>query len=110
MLVLENGRFLEADDVRKYLKEYRAAGQSDRNLPIPLGKSVEQAERELILRALLDIKGGMLELKILTEHSDASRMHAIKPPAAQTGAVSWHDGAEADRRGAGTWRQPPWPR
>jgi DNA-binding NtrC family response regulator len=68
MLVLENGRYLEADDVKKYLKEYRS-GQQERNLPIPLGKSVEQAERELILRALLDIKGGMLELKsMLLDH------------------------------------------
>ena len=68
MLVLENGRYLEADDVKKYLKEYRSS-QQDRNLPIPFGKSVEQAERELILRALLDIKGGMLELKsILLDH------------------------------------------
>ncbi len=87
MLVLENGRFLEAEDVKKYLKEYRAVGQSDRNLPIPLGKSVEQAERELILRALLDIKGGLLELKsILTEHiqnAEAAQAYASEPPATQ---------------------------
>ena len=87
MLVLENGRFLEAEDVRKYLKDYRAAGQSDRNLPIPLGKSVEQAERELILRALLDIKGGLLELKsILTEHiqnAEATHAYVSEPPSTQ---------------------------
>jgi DNA-binding NtrC family response regulator len=92
MLVLENGRFLEAEDVRKYLKEYRAAGQSDRNLPIPLGKSVEQAERELILRALLDIKGGMLELKsILTEHiqnAEASHAYLTDPPSTQAEPAS----------------------
>ncbi len=62
MLVLESGRYLEPQDVRKYLKEYRAAGD-DRQLPVPLGKSVEQAERELILRALLDIKGNLMELR-----------------------------------------------
>lgn len=90
MLVLENGRFLEAEDVKKYLKEYRVAGQSERNLPIPLGKSVEQAERELILRALLDIKGGLLELKsILTEHiqnAEAAQAYASEPPATQSQA------------------------
>ncbi len=90
MLVLENGRFLEAEDVKKYLKEYRAAGQSERNLPIPLGKSVEQAERELILRALLAIKGGLVELKnILMEHiQNAESAHTVitEPPATQGGA------------------------
>ncbi len=62
MLVLESGKYLQPDDVRKYLKEYRVAGD-DRQLPVPLGKSVEQAERELILRALLDIKGNLMELR-----------------------------------------------
>ena len=81
--------FLEADDVKKYLKEHRA-GQSDRNLPIPLGKSVEQAERELILRALLDIKGGLIDLKnILTDHiqnAEAAQAAVTEPPATQAQA------------------------
>jgi len=69
MLVLEGGKYLDADDVRKYLKDLRTAPE-DRNLPVPMGKSVEQAERELILRALLDIKGNIMELKnLLTEQS-----------------------------------------
>jgi DNA-binding NtrC family response regulator len=63
MVVLEGGRHLDVDDVKKYLKEYRTA--EDRNLPVPVGLSVEQAERELILRALLDIKGNIIELKNL---------------------------------------------
>ena len=62
MLVIEGGRYLEASDVRKYLKGYRDTTE-DRNLPVHLGRSVEQAERELILRALLDIKGNILDLK-----------------------------------------------
>jgi DNA-binding NtrC family response regulator len=62
MIVLESGKYLQPDDVRKYLKEYRVGGE-DRQLPVPLGKSVEQAERELILRALLDIKGNLMELR-----------------------------------------------
>jgi DNA-binding NtrC family response regulator len=64
MLVLERGKKIDAYDVRKYLKGYRDV-QEDRNLPVPLGRSVEQAERELILRALLDIKGNILDLKNL---------------------------------------------
>ena len=68
MLIIERGRFIEVEDVQKYLKEYRHVVE-DRNLPVPFGKSVEQAERELILRALLDIKGNIIELKnVLAEH------------------------------------------
>jgi len=65
MLVLEGGKFIEADVARKYLRE-------ERHLPVPVGKSVEQAERELILRALLDIKGNIMELKnIIVEQAQA---------------------------------------
>lgn len=63
MLILENGKYIEADHIRKYLKEFKAAAIEDRNLPVHIGKSVEQAERELILRALLDIKSNILELR-----------------------------------------------
>lgn len=63
MLILENGKYIEADHIRKYLKEFKAAAVEDRNLPVHIGKSVEQAERELILRALLDIKSNILELR-----------------------------------------------
>jgi transcriptional regulator with PAS, ATPase and Fis domain len=64
MLVIENGKRLESSDVKKYLKEYREVTE-ERNLPVHLGRSVEQAERELILRALLDIKGNILDLRNL---------------------------------------------
>jgi len=62
LLVLEGGKFIDAGVAQKYLKEYRVK-QEERHLPVPVGKSVEQAERELILRALLDIKGNIMELK-----------------------------------------------
>lgn len=62
MLVLENGRRMHADDVRKYLKEYHVPG-TDRNLPVIMNKTVEQAERELIYRALVDLKGSIIELR-----------------------------------------------
>jgi DNA-binding NtrC family response regulator len=61
LLVLGKGRIVTAEDVRPYLKERMSP--DDRNLPVPLAKSVEQAERELILRALLDIKGNLLEVR-----------------------------------------------
>jgi DNA-binding NtrC family response regulator len=71
MIVLEQGRELDAPDVRRYLKDEPGVA-NERNLPIHLSKSVEQAERELILRALLDIKGNLLELKSLVEEQRQS--------------------------------------
>ena len=62
MLVLTNGRRLTADDVRKNLKEYQGP-VIERNLPVIANKTVEQAERELIYRALVELKGSILELR-----------------------------------------------
>ncbi|MEX2090370.1 MAG: sigma-54 dependent transcriptional regulator [Bacteroidota bacterium] len=64
MLVLENGRRMDADTVRKYLKEYHVPVM-ERNLPVVMNKTVEQAERELIYRALVDLKGSIIELREL---------------------------------------------
>jgi DNA-binding NtrC family response regulator len=64
LLVLEHGREIHAEDVRKYLRDEKHM-MDDRSLPVPVGRSVEQAERELILRALLDIKGNIVELRNL---------------------------------------------
>ena len=65
MIVLERGRKIKEDIVRRYLNTVRMM-PDERNLPVHVaGKSVEQAERELILRALLDIKTNLLELKDL---------------------------------------------
>jgi len=66
VLVLGKGKFITADDLRSRLKDQVHA--EERNLPVHLPRSVEQAERELILRALLDIKGNLLELKQQVTH------------------------------------------
>jgi transcriptional regulator with PAS, ATPase and Fis domain len=62
VIVLERGRRLTAEDVQKYLQETSQV-VAERNLPVVSNKTVEQAERELIYRALLDLKGNILELK-----------------------------------------------
>lgn len=62
MLVLENGKRITGEEVRKYLNEYQVAGV-ERHLPVVANKTVEQAERELIYRALLDLKSNILDLK-----------------------------------------------
>lgn len=87
MLVLEGGRYLEADDVRKYLKEPPGASTTGRNLPAVTGKSVEQAERELILRALLEIKADIMELKSTQQQQTAllaSSVQQVTDPMAIT--------------------------
>ena len=61
MLVIERGRRLDADDVNRYL---RSTGDGTRNLlPVFTQKSPDQAERELILRALLEMKNDIMEIK-----------------------------------------------
>jgi DNA-binding NtrC family response regulator len=77
MIILEKGKRLEAEDVRKYLRANTVLPPDERNLPVHVSKSVEQAERELILRALLELKGNIMELKamLVEQHQaqDATR-------------------------------------
>ncbi len=71
MLVIENGRHLTADDVRKYLKGSHTNGD-ERNLPVYIPKSAESAERELIYRALVDLKTDIMDMKNLLVNGGAS--------------------------------------
>ncbi len=71
MLVIENGRRLTADDVRKYLKGSHTNGD-ERNLPVYIPKSAESAERELIYRALVDLKTDIMDMKNLLINGGAS--------------------------------------
>ena len=69
MIVLEKGRRIDAATLRKYLQGGEPV-MTERNLPVVTNRSVEQAERELIYRALLDIRSNIMELKdILLERS-----------------------------------------
>ncbi len=60
MIVIERGKRIDSNDVRKYLKDFHDNG---RNLPVFTHKSPDQAERELILRALLEMKNDIMEIK-----------------------------------------------
>lgn len=71
MLVIENGRRLTADDVRKYLKGSHTNGD-ERNLPVYIPKSAESAERELIYRALVDLKTDIMDMKNLLVNGGTS--------------------------------------
>ncbi len=61
-LVIQRGKIIRAEDVKKYLKG-NGNHPFERNLPVHLHKTAEQAERELIYRALLDMKNDIVEIK-----------------------------------------------
>jgi len=65
ILVLESGKIIDAGMVRKYLRYDFSQFDYTRNLPIRYGRTGEQADRELIYRALIDIKSDLLEIKNL---------------------------------------------
>ncbi len=90
MLLLGNGRRLAGDDIRKHLKDYQGA-VVDRNLPVVANKTVEQAERELIYRALVELKGSILELRdvVLQGVSEQNALEIKKPdPPGGNGAMT----------------------
>lgn len=61
-LVIQRGKVIRAEDVKTYLKRNGNYG-FERNLPVHLHKTAEQAERELIYRALLDMKNDIVQIK-----------------------------------------------
>ncbi|HZY10871.1 MAG TPA: sigma-54 dependent transcriptional regulator [Bacteroidota bacterium] len=81
MIVIERGKMIDVHDVRKYLKEFRNNG---RNLPVYTHKTPEQAERELIYRALLEMKSDIMEIKQLLDQPQNAH-HAV-PSAVTVGS------------------------
>jgi transcriptional regulator with PAS, ATPase and Fis domain len=69
LLVMHAGGAIRADDVRKLLRGYSLNQSDDRNLPVVMNKTAEQAERELIYRALVDMKSDIIEMKNLLSRS-----------------------------------------
>lgn len=65
MLVIEGGKHIDATIVRRYLKEFHNDNNGYHNsfLPVHTRKTPEQVERELIYRALLEVKSDILDLK-----------------------------------------------
>jgi len=61
IIVIERGKKIDADDVRKYLRiDQHSLGRS---VPMLLPKHNDFDERQLILRALIDMKADILDLK-----------------------------------------------
>ena len=61
MLVLERGKKIDAAEVQKYLR----LPSDDRNLPMIVSKQTDFDERQLLYRALIELKNDMLEVKNL---------------------------------------------
>lgn len=89
MIVLEKGRRIEVEDVRRYVKDVGVLASDERHLPVHVSRSVEQAERELILRALLELKGNIMELKAMVDEQrqslDATRRSNQNPVVVEAG-------------------------
>jgi len=60
VIVLEKGRRIDDQILANHLKP---ASKFDRNLPVPMGRSVEEVEREFIYRALVDLKEEVAEIR-----------------------------------------------
>ncbi len=89
LIVLEPGREIQAEDVRRFLSKMHRSNVSSNysdnvHLPVHLHKSSEQAERELIYRALLEMRNDILELKdfLMNRNNEPHRVHLL-PPSAQ---------------------------
>ncbi|HTP12013.1 MAG TPA: helix-turn-helix domain-containing protein, partial [Bacteroidota bacterium] len=89
VVVLEKGKLMTGDDIRRYLQPVRVES-SERNLPVRSNKTVEQAERELIYRALVDLKSSIIELKDLVEQRtmNPANNNGHRDPVEGAGSVS----------------------
>jgi len=77
MLALAPDRKIEAKDVKKYLDTQTA---SNRRLPVVTGKSVETAEHELLLQAILTLRAEILNLKeAILGRRELKPEHRIEP-------------------------------
>jgi transcriptional regulator with GAF, ATPase, and Fis domain len=62
VIVLEQGRLIDDLSLRKYINPYES---SESTLPVPVNKPADEVEREFLLRALLEIKTEIAQLREL---------------------------------------------
>ncbi len=91
IIVLEKGRRVDRYTLARYLK---APSPLERNLPVPTHRTSEQVERELLYRALLDLKTEITKLRediyqVLYSDSRAKPLpyYSEVVPAAETASV-----------------------
>ncbi len=76
--VLERGNVVDERVIAKYIHAMEEPLE-DRALPVPLGKSSEQAERELIFRMLVELKSDIAELHRMLEDLGHQRPLSLPP-------------------------------
>jgi DNA-binding NtrC family response regulator len=64
LLVIEGGKNITVDIVNKYLHDYQSPA-TERNLPAVVAKHTEFDERQMLYRALIEIKSDIVELKTI---------------------------------------------
>ncbi len=74
IIVIEKGRLVDGISIGKYLKDLRD-DERPRHLPVFAHKTPEQAERELLYRALLEMKNDIMDIKALLENRHAPVVH-----------------------------------
>jgi transcriptional regulator with PAS, ATPase and Fis domain len=94
LIVIEKGRLVDAWSIRKYLRDLRDE-ERPRNLPVFAHKTPEQAERELLYRALLEMKNDIMDIKTLLENRHAPVASDV--PAYVEASVDQDSPAGADR-------------
>ncbi len=75
VIVLEQGRTVTANVLKKYLNVY---DEFDKSLPIPLNRPKEELDQELLLRALLEIKSEIAQLRELLL-AGVSQRYSLNP-------------------------------
>ena len=76
IIVIEKGRLVDGFSIRKYLKDLRE-DERPRHLPVFTHKTPEQAERELLYRALLEMKNDIMDIKAILQERHASVEHGV---------------------------------
>lgn len=76
MVVIERGKRIDVDEVRKYLR----LDTSDRNLPMIAPRRNDFDERQLIYHALVDMKNDILELRNLIKSMSNGEAVGSHPP------------------------------
>ncbi len=83
IIVLERGNQVDASSLEKYLPKagiFYSADTSGRFLPVHVDKTPEESERELILRALWEIKNDIVDLKSILQSGVSERKLALPVP------------------------------
>ena len=76
VIVLEQGRNVDGEVLGRHLRFHEPMDQS---LPVPVNKNPEQVERELLLRALLEIKSEIAQLRELMLDRHYSPPRRLRP-------------------------------